>query len=84
MEPELCPPWWPDLIWRLLHHHFPDPPPEEWKKRVMGPAEEMLGALAIYVQAQAFFGAEQEKLRVQIQHAAVEQMSNAVKQLAQR
>ncbi len=84
MEPELCPPWWPSLIWWLLHHHHIEPPPEpeEWIKRVQDPTEEILGALAIYIQAHAFLGAKQEKLREQVQHAAVEQMSNAVKQLA--
>ncbi len=81
MEPELCPPWWPSLLWWLIHH--PEPTPEEeWIKRVKDPTEEILGALAIYIQAHAFLGAKHEKLREQVQHAAVEQMSNAVEQLA--
>jgi hypothetical protein len=83
MEPELCPPWWPSLIWWLLHHHHPEPEPE-WIRQVEGPIEEVLGALSIYVQAHAFLGAKQERLRDQVQHAALEQMKAAVQQLAER
>lgn len=27
MEPDLCPSYWPRLIWRLVHHHGPGPDP---------------------------------------------------------
>jgi hypothetical protein len=27
MDPDICPPYWPELIWWLLHHHGPTPPP---------------------------------------------------------
>jgi hypothetical protein len=82
VEPELCPPWWPSLIWSLLHPHPHEPDPEEeWIKLVSGPMEEIFGALATYVQAHAFLGAKHEELRAQVQQAAVEQMSMAVEQL---
>lgn len=84
MEPDLCPPWWPDLIWKLLHHHFPDPPDPEWLKRVERPIEQLLGSLAIFVEAETFVDKGQEKLRAQMQHAALEQMQAAVGQMAKR
>jgi hypothetical protein len=28
-EVELCPPWWPQLLWDLLHKHGPPPPPDD-------------------------------------------------------
>ncbi len=83
MEPDLCPPWWPSLIWWLIHHHH-EPEPEEWLKRVKEPTEEILVSLATYVQAGAFLGAKQAKLREQVQHTAVERLNNAVQQLSQR
>lgn len=84
MEPELCPPWWPSLIWELLRRHHIEPPPpepEEWLKRVGRPIEELLGALAVYTEAHAFLG-DKHEFREQAQHVAVEQMNHAVKQLA--
>jgi hypothetical protein len=30
MEPDLCPPYWPALLWELLHRRHPIPPPEPW------------------------------------------------------
>ncbi len=29
MDGEMCPPWWPDLLWRLFHRR-PGPPPPPW------------------------------------------------------
>jgi len=29
MEPDICPPWWPNLLWSLLHHHGPGPGPDK-------------------------------------------------------
>jgi hypothetical protein len=87
MEPELCPPWWPELIWWLLHHHGnppPPPPDEEWLKRIERPIEELMGSLAVFVQAQTFAGKGQEELREQMQRAALERMNSAVGQLAER
>lgn len=85
MDPELCPPWWPELIWWLLHHHpVPPTPEEEWRKRIEGPIEELMGGLAVYVQAQAFVGKEHEGLRQRMQETAHEQMSKALGALAQR
>ena len=83
MDPELCPPWWPSLIWWLLRHHphLPEPPPEEWIKRVEGPIEEILVGLSTFVQAEAFVGRKQEKLRNQMQESALEQMNSAMGQL---
>lgn len=80
MEPELCPPWWPELLWSLLHHeHHPGPPPpEEWLRDL----EEVLAALAVFVQAQASFGLRQEELRGQVQHAALGQINGAIERLA--
>lgn len=80
MDPELCPPWWPELLWWLLHHpHGPEPPePGEWLKR---PTEELLVGLATYVQAQTFL-AKQGELREQVAQAALERMNGAVEQLA--
>lgn len=84
MEPEICPPWWPDLLWWLLHyHHHPEPPPEEWLRKLRDPVEEVLAGLTVYVQAQASFGAKQEQLRGQIQHAALQQMSGGMDRLAE-
>lgn len=78
MDPDICPPWWPGLLWWLLHHpHHPEPP-EEWIKR---PTEELLIGIATYVQAQAFLG-KQGELREQVQQAALERMNGAVEQLA--
>lgn len=78
MDPDICPPWWPGLLWWLLHHpHHPEPP-EEWIKK---PTEELLIGIATYVQAQAFFG-KQGELREQVQQAALERMNGAVEQLA--
>lgn len=83
MEPELCPPWWPSLIWWLLHHHPRHPePPEEWIKRVRDPLEEIMVGVATYVQAEAFFGAKQSELREQLQRGAIAQVMEAAKQLA--
>lgn len=33
MEPDLCPPYWPELLWSLLHHRHPvpGPDPDPWK-----------------------------------------------------
>ena len=90
MEPDLCPPWWPALLWSLIHRPhgpFPEPDPEpepEWVKWVKDPTEEILKGLATLIQAHAFLGAKHEELRAQIQHAAVEQMTVAVEQLARR
>jgi hypothetical protein len=40
--PDLCPPWWPDILWPP--HHGPPP----------GPLDEVLAALAIYQMASRF------------------------------
>jgi hypothetical protein len=77
--PETCPPWWPELIWWLLHHRHPEPP-EPWKK-LREPIEEILVALTTYVEAQAFFSDEQEKLRAPVQQSALEHLGRAVEQL---
>jgi len=29
MDIEICPPWWPNLLWYILHHR-PGPPPPPW------------------------------------------------------
>src|SRR5258708_6054494 len=33
---ELCPPYWPALIWKLIHHHgpVPQPDPSPWMERI--------------------------------------------------
>jgi len=85
MEPEICPPWWPSLIWWLLHHHPHEPEPEpEWWKWLREPMEEILVALSTYAQAQTFAGAEHEELRKQVQTAAMERLNRGVEQLASR
>lgn len=31
MDIDICPPWWPDVLWRIFHRHpGPPPPPDPW------------------------------------------------------
>lgn len=32
MDIDICPPWWPEILWRILHHgpRPPEPPPDPW------------------------------------------------------
>jgi hypothetical protein len=83
MEPDICPPWWPDFLWWLLHHPPKPTPEEEWLPKLREPVEAILTALTIYAQAQTSFGAKQEKLREQMQHAALQQMHESVERLAE-
>jgi hypothetical protein len=41
MDVDICPPWWPNLIWYLIHHpkHGPGPDP--------GPLDELFKVIAI-------------------------------------
>jgi hypothetical protein len=77
----ICPLWWPELIWRLIHH--PEPPPW-WKsvsKDIREATEELLAGLATYHQVQ-MLGPKAEKVQAEVRRAAVEQMGNALQQLA--
>ena len=45
MDPDICPPWWPKLLWQL--HYFPHPPgvgPINYPPAI----EDMMSALAIH------------------------------------
>lgn len=73
----LCPPWWPEFIWRLIRRGpRRSPLPDPW---VVDVTEELLVALQGYHAASTM----SEKLRPEIQHEAVERMQQAVTQLAE-
>jgi hypothetical protein len=52
-------------------------------KKLQEPVEAVLAALTIYAQAQASFGAKEEGLRGQMQHAALQQIHGAVERLTE-
>lgn len=78
---DLCPPWWPRMIWWLIHHPPKGPRRPVAAKVVIDATESLLVALNSYHGAMAI-GPKQEDIRVQVQRAAIEQMTHAVQQLA--
>jgi hypothetical protein len=78
---EICPPWWPRMIWWLIHHPPKGPRRPAVAKAVTDATESLLVGLNTYHGALAI-GPKQEDLRAQLRRAAIEQMSDAVKQLA--
>jgi hypothetical protein len=86
MEPEICPPWWPDFLWWLLHHHPVGPVPEpgeEWIKNVQEPIEAILTGLALYTQAHTWVGVKEGGLRSEMQRTALKQMGAGLEQLTE-
>ena len=78
---DLCPPWWPHMIWWLIHHPPKGPRRPTVTKAVTDATESLLVGLNSYHGALAI-GPKQEDLRAQVQRAAIEQMTTALQQLA--
>lgn len=76
---DICPPWWPRIIWWLIHHppRGPGPRPPSATKAVTEATESLLVALHSYHGALAI-GPKQEDLRIQVQRAAIEQMNEGL------
>jgi hypothetical protein len=74
-EDGICPPYWPEIVWWLLHHHIPipDPGPDP------GPIyDQLFSAVATFAMASRL----QEKGAVrQVRTVALEQMRDAVESL---
>lgn len=48
MEPDICPPHWPWLIWWLIHHpHGPTPDPPPIDKQLLNRLDERFAAIAV-------------------------------------
>jgi hypothetical protein len=48
MEPDICPPWWPNLLWWLLHHpHGPGPDPGPIDKGLLTRLDAHFAAVAV-------------------------------------
>jgi hypothetical protein len=51
MEPDICPPYWPELLWWLFHHHhpIPGPDPDPWPidKQLMNELDAHFAAIAV-------------------------------------
>jgi hypothetical protein len=80
---EICPPWWPNIVWWLTHrppHHGPIPHQE----RLVEVTETLLTALHSfhYGHVYAVGPKHDETLRAQIQKQALQQMTEAVQQLS--
>ncbi len=68
----ICPPYWPEIIWWLVHHHEPVPVPDPNPPILY---EHLFSAVATYAMASRL----QEKGAVaQVQKVALEQMRDAV------
>jgi len=81
MDVDICPPWWPRMLWWLIHHPPKGPRRPVLTKAATDATETLLVALNSYHGALAI-GPKQEDLRAQVQRDAIEQMSKAVQQLA--
>jgi hypothetical protein len=76
----LCPTWWPDFVWWLLHRpRGPGPIGPLLDPRIIEATESLLIALHGYHLAPSMG----EKLRPDVQRDAVERMQEAVAALAQ-
>ncbi len=47
MEPDLCPPWWPAVLWWLIHHHGPGPDPGPVDVKLFASLDKVLAAVAV-------------------------------------
>lgn len=48
MEPDLCPPWWPSIIWWLIHHpHGPGPDPGPIDRKLLTELDSHFASVAI-------------------------------------
>lgn len=80
MEPiEICPPWWPRILWWLIRVRPPIPDPPPYWDEMAKLTETMLVALQGYHVAATF----DSEVRAQVQRTAVRQMQEAVGQLAE-
>lgn len=68
MDGDICPPWWPDLLWRLFHRR-PGPPPPPW-------IEDLFVVIAINELAGSL---SNEKLGRQIQGVTEQALESAMK-----
>jgi len=66
---DICPPWWPNILWSI-HHHVPGPPPppDPWR-------EQLFRAIAIHDLAE---GLSDRELASGIQGAAAKAIQGSV------
>ena len=81
---ELCPPWMSEIVWWLINHP-PHHVPIQDKERLVEATETLLVALQgfHYAHVYAVGPKHDETLRLQLQEAAVQQMTMAVQQLSE-
>ena len=73
MEPEICPPWWPRIIWDL--HQYPSPSPINYPPVV----EDIMSALAIHTFS---YKLRDQGVAQQIRAMTEEQLSNSVRNMS--
>jgi hypothetical protein len=62
MDGDICPPWWPNLLWWRIHH----PPKGDgpvWDERQMKVVDEVLASLSVFVLSGSLSEASAPKVR---------------------
>ena len=62
MDGDICPPWWPNLLWWLIHH----PPKGDgpiWNEKQMKVMNEVLTSMSVLVLSESLGGANASKVR---------------------
>jgi hypothetical protein len=81
MDDELCPPWWPNFLWWLIHHppHNREPFLDEVERaRILEATQHVLVALQTFTYAHFTEG----ELREQVQEDAVQKMHKGIEELS--
>lgn len=81
MDDGICPPWWPNFLWWLIHHppHNGEPPIDQVdRERIAEATQHILIALQTFTTAHFTEG----DVRAQVQEEAVEKMHKGIEELA--
>jgi hypothetical protein len=77
----LCPPYWPELVWSLIHPHWPDPePPRRINRELVAELDAHFASIAVAALVSRF---SDEKVGQQIGNLANKATSNPMPGLAE-
>ena len=80
---ELCPLWWPEIVWWFINHP-PHHVPIQDKERLVEATETLLVALQGFHYAPVYaVGPKHDETRQKLQQATVHEMTKAVEQLSE-